>query len=241
MPHLTVYPDHSTFVNGAVDFVTRCAAKALAAQGQFVIALAGGATPRAIYARLAEADYQQRMDWSKTYVFFSDERCVPPDDERSNFRMAREALLDRVSLPPQNIYRIRGEDDPAQAAFAYEQQLARLFRRTTVPAFDLILLGLGENGHTASLFPGTAALREAQRWVVAQYVEVAGMWRITFTPPLINAAQRVCFLVAGAAKAEIVRQVLQGPYQPEVLPAQLIQPTNGELYWLLDAAAAARI
>jgi len=203
--------------------------------------LSGGSTPRPIYARLASVGYRERIDWSKVYVFFGDERCVPPDDARSNYRMACEALLDHIALPADNIHRIQGEIDPAQAALSYEQELQQLFRTAALPAFDLICLGLGDNGHTASLFPGTAALREKDRWVVPQYVEVMTSWRITFTASLINAARHSAFLAEGAAKADVLWRVLEGPYQPDVLPAQLIQPMNGELHWLVDAAAAAKI
>ena len=182
-----------------------------------------------------------RIDWGKVHVFFSDERCVPPDDAASNYRMAREALLDHVPLPPGNVHRIRGEEDPALAALAYEQDLQGVFRTSVIPAFDLICLGMGDDGHTASLFPGTAALRERERWVVAQYVAVARTWRVTFTATLINAARHVLFLVEGAGKSETLWRVLAGPYQPDVLPAQLIQPISGEVHWLVDAAAAAKI
>jgi len=175
------------------------------------------------------------------HVFFSDERCVPPDDAASNYRMAREALLDHVPLPPGNVHRVRGDEDPALAALAYEQDLQGLFRAATAPAFDLICLGMGDDGHTASLFPGTAALREHERWVVAQYVAVARAWRVTFTPALINAARHILFLVEGAGKSETLWRVLEGPYQPDVLPAQLIQPLNGQTHWYVEAAAAAKI
>jgi 6-phosphogluconolactonase len=238
MADITVYPDHPSFVDGAATFIAGLATESVAERGRFTIALAGGSTPRPIYARLAAADH---IDWRKVHVSFSDERCVPPDDAASNYRMAREALLDQVPLPPANTHRVRGEADPAQAALAYEQDLQGVFRTATAPAFDLICLGMGDDGHTASLFPGTAALRERERWVVAQYVAVARAWRVTFTPALINAARHVLFLVEGVGKNETLRHVLEGPYQPDVLPAQLIQPRNGQIHWLVDAAAAARI
>jgi 6-phosphogluconolactonase len=241
MPNPIVFPDQPSFIDGAADFVVDRATEAIAKRGRFVIALSGGSTPRPIYARLSSADYRDRIDWSKVHVFFSDERCVPPDETRSNYRMACEALLDHVALPADHIHRIQGEIDPAQAALSYEQQLQQLFRTSALPAFDLICLGLGDNGHTASLFPGTAALREKDRWVVPQYVEIMTAWRVTFTAPLINAARHIAVLVEGATKADILQRVLEGPYQPDVLPAQLIQPVNGELHWLVDAAAAAKV
>ena len=241
MADVTVYPDHQSFVDGAAAFIAGLAAESIAARGRFTIALSGGSTPRPVYARLAAADHAERIDWRKVHVFFSDERCVPPDDAASNYRMAREALLDHVPLPPDNVHRMRGEEDPALAALAYEQDLQRLFRTSAAPAFDLICLGMGDDGHTASLFPGTAALRERERWVVAQYVAVARAWRVTFTAALINAARHIVFLVEGAGKSETLWRVLAGPYQPDVLPAQLIQPISGQTHWLVDAAAAAKI
>ena len=241
MSNLHVLSDHAAFVAGAAEFIAAAAIEAIAARDRFVIALSGGNTPRPIYTRLAGAGYRARLDWSKVHLFFGDERCVPPDDARSNYRLARETLCDHAALPADNVHRVHGEDDPALAALRYEQDLARFYRTTTAPAFDLILLGLGDNGHTASLFPGTAALHEKERWVVAQYVEVMTTWRVTFTAPLINAARQVAFLVAGADKAQMLWNVLAGPYQPEVWPAQLVQPSSGELHWVVDAAAAAEI
>jgi 6-phosphogluconolactonase len=241
MSNLKVFPDRDGFISGAADFITELILEAVAANGRFTIALAGGGTPRPVYAHLGTADYAQRIPWDKVHIFFGDERCVPPDDSRSNFRMAREALLDQVPLPAGNIYRIHGEDDPAQAALAYGQEIQRFFRTATPPDFDLICLGMGDNGHTASLFPGTAALREQTRWVVPQYVEVMATWRVTFTTALINAARNVAFLVEGEGKTEMLWRVLEGPYDPDVLPSQLIQPRNGRLHWLVDAAAGAKV
>lgn len=243
MSNLVVYTDSQSFIDGVADFIAGLAAKSIAERGRFTIALSGGSTPRPIYARLATAGYAERIDWSRVHIFFGDERCVPPNDSRSNYRMVRETLLDRAQPPllPGNIHRIQGEIDPAQATLIYEQELQSLFRTSTFPAFDLICLGMGDNGHAASLFPGTAALREKERWVVPQYVEVMATWRVTLTAPLINAARDIAFLVEGAGKAETLWRVLAGPYQPEVLPAQLIQPVSGQLHWLMDAAAAAKV
>jgi 6-phosphogluconolactonase len=172
------------------------------------------------------------------HIFWGDERCVPPDRPQSNYRMANETLLSRVPLPAENIHRIRGEDEPKLAAAAYEELLRGFLRGESL---DLVLLGMGDNGHTASLFPGLPGVTETVRWVLAQYVEVVSMWRVTMTPVVINAARHVRFLVAGAEKADRLRDVLEGPAQLEVLPSQAIQPTRGELRWLVDAAAAARL
>jgi 6-phosphogluconolactonase len=241
MTNLHVFPHNRGFVDGSADFIADLAAAAIAERGRFVIALSGGGTPKPIYARLATAEYRDRIAWEKVHVFFGDERCVRPDDARSNYRMVREAWLDHARIPPENIHRIHGEDDPAREALRYEQEIAGLYRSTRLPPIDLILLGMGDNGHTASLFPGTAALRETARWVVAQYVEVMTTWRVTFTAPLINAARHVAFLAEGAGKAQMLWNVLEGPYQPDVWPSQLIQPVSGELHWLVDVAAAAKV
>lgn len=227
------------FAAGSAEFIAEAARTSIRERGRFMLALSGGGTPRPVYARLAAES--QGLDWPRVHLFFSDERCVPPDDARSNYRMAREALLDHVPLPPANVHRMRGEDAPALEALRYEQEIAQVFRSPHLPVFDLILLGLGDNGHTASLFPGTAALRERERGIVAQYVEVMGAWRVTFTAPLINAARSVAFLVEGAAKAEMLANVRQGAFQPDVWPAQLIRPEPGELHWLTSASAAAQL
>jgi 6-phosphogluconolactonase len=244
---ITVYPDKESLINAAADLIIASAEKAIAGHGRFTLALSGGNTPRPVYARLASAGCRGRIDWPKAQIFFGDERCVPPDDPQSNYLMARTALLDRVPLPPGNIHRIRGEEAPETVAAEYTDVLQCTFGRDAVTAgppaegFDLVLLGMGDNGHTASLFPGLAAVTESVRWVVAQYVEVVGMWRVTMTPVVINAARQVAFIVSGAEKADVLQRVLEGPYQPVVLPSQIIRPAYGDLHWLLDAPAAAKL
>jgi len=247
MSKITVYPDNESLVRGAADFMADLAVRAIGERGRFTVALAGGGTPRPVYARLATADYRDRVDWSRVLVFFGDERCVPPDDPQSNYLMVRTALLDQVPLPAANIHRIRGEQKPEQAAAEYAEALQRTFGGDAAlggpppEGFDLILLGMGDNGHTASLFPGLAAVTETVRWVMALYVEVVGMWRVTMTPVIINAARKVAFLVSGAKKADMLQRVLEGPHQPVVLPSQIIKPASGELHWLVDAPAAAKL
>jgi 6-phosphogluconolactonase len=244
---ITIYPDSEHWVAGVADFIVGLAARAIAERGRFTLALSGGNTPRSVYARLGRPDYLDRIDWSKVLVFSVGERCVPPEDPRSSYQMLRTALFDHLPLHAANIHRMRGEDEPDQAAAAYSAELQRTFGGDVVAGgpppdgFDLILLGLGSNGHTASLFPGLAGVTESVHWVMAQYVEVMSTWRVTLTPVIINAAHNVAFLVAGAEKAEIMRKVLEGPYQPVVLPAQIIRPSRGELRWLVDAAAAANL
>ncbi len=233
-----VLPDRAGLMRAAADKFIKVAGRAQAAHGRFSVALSGGSTPAALYTLLAAPDFARQVDWARVHVFWGDERCVPPDHPQSNYRMAKETLLSRVPLPAENIHRIHGENDPKQAAMAYEELLRGFLKGESL---DLVLLGMGDNGHTASLFPGLPGVTEPVRWVLAQYVEVVSMWRVTLTPVVINAAHYVAFLVAGAEKADRLRDVLEGPAQVEVLPSQAIQPATGELWWLVDAAAAARL
>jgi 6-phosphogluconolactonase len=240
---IEVYPDAAHLARAAANHFVTLAGEAIASRGRFAVALAGGSTPRAAYALLASDEYAPRVDWSRVQVFWGDERCVPPDHLDSNYRMACEALLDHVSIPEENVHRMRGELEPTQAAAEYEYVLGALFSassgdRKAELRFDLILLGMGDDGHTASLFPGTEAIHEQTRRVVAHYVKKLKAWRITLTPVVINAAANVTFLVSGSGKAERLSQVLTGPYQPDVLPAQIVNPDRGRLRWLVDAAAA---
>ena len=223
----------------AEEFV-ELAAMAIADRGRFVVALAGGSTPRAAYTLLASESFASRVDWSRVLFFWGDERCVPPDHSESNYRMAREALLDHVPVPVQNMFRVLGEEEPVQAADTYEDVLRALFGGP-IPRFDLVMLGMGGDGHTASLFPGTAAVHEPVRWVVAHRVEELDAWRVTLTPVVLNAAANVLFVVSGRGKAERLREVLEGPYQPDVLPAQIVKPSAGRLLWIVDETAAAEL
>ena len=236
---IEILPDAAALTDAAAALIADMATKAIAARGMFSIALSGGNTPRPVYQRLAAPDIAARIDWSRVQVCFGDERCVPPEDPRSNFAMAQDALLAHVPLPPGNIHRIRGEEDPAQAAAAYAAELRSLLGPSL--CFDLALQGMGDNGHTASLFPGLSWVAQPDPEVLAQYVEVAGMWRVTLTPRVLNAARCVVFLVAGAEKAAMLQRVIQGPRMPIVLPSQSIQPSSGDLRWLLDRAAAAQL
>jgi 6-phosphogluconolactonase len=241
MANIAVFPDKGALVTAAADLFVKLAREANEARGRFTVALSGGGTPKPVYELLATEPYAAQVDWGRVHVGWGDERCVPPEDERSNFRMARLALLDKVPIPPANIHRIKGELPPAEAADGYEHNLRRLLDDdASFGAFDLMLLGLGDNGHTASLFPGTYSLREERRWAVQQYVEVVTMWRVTLTAPLISAARNVVFVAEGAAKAGVLRRVIEGPPDPDVLPAQLVQPAGGAR-WMVDAAAAGEL
>jgi 6-phosphogluconolactonase len=240
---IEVFPDHERLIHATAEHVIEIVSQGIAENGKVAIALSGGSTPRPLYTLLASEKYSQPIDWPRVHIFWGDERCVAPDNPQSNYQMARETLLDAVPIPVSNVHRIHGEEDPEEAAAAYEKELRTFFGVKATDGspqlgFDLILLGMGDNGHTASLFPGSPALREKQRWVMAQYVEVVSMWRITLTPVVINAAKNVIFIVSGAEKAEQLHSVIEGPFQPEVLPAQIIRPAAGRLLWLLDKAAA---
>lgn len=231
-----IYADPEQLAAAAAALVAECAAEAIAASGRFDLALSGGSTPLSAFARLAAPPYQEGIDWARVYIFWSDERCVPATHPDSNYGAAKTALLDHVAIPPGNVHRMRGELVPAQAAEEYQQQLQTHFATPAFPVFDLILLGLGTDGHTASLFPGSAALRTGEVPVTENYVASLESWRLTFTLPLINAARKVVFLVSGAGKASIVQEIMQPGGRP--LPAKAVNPHSGGLTWLLDAEAA---
>lgn len=210
----------------AAEYFVARSAEAVARKGFFTVALSGGSTPKALYQLLAES-FQTQVPWSRTHFFWSDERHVPPDHPDSNYRMTNEAMLSHVPVPEGNVHRIHGENpDAAEAAREYEQ---------TVQQLDLILLGLGPDGHTASIFPGSEVLHETARLVAAPWVEKLNTYRITMTLPLLNSGASVLFLVSGAEKAEIVKEVIEGPRK---YPAQFVQPANGQLLWMLDEDAA---
>lgn len=239
---IETYPDLQALASGVAERITELARQAIAERGRFTIALAGGSTPRPIYQQLAQAD---NIDWTWVTVFWGDERCVPPDHQESNFRMAQEALLAHVPIPAAQIFRMRGEDEPQAAAAAYTRDLMQVFggdpqAGPPPEGFDLILLGMGGDGHTASLFPGTPAVDEQVEWVVAQHIPAVDAWRLTLTYPVLNAARTVIFTVAGADKAARVQEILATQGQPDALPAARVRPV-GELIWALDASAAARL
>jgi 6-phosphogluconolactonase len=241
-PDVRVYPSLEELSReAAAEFEALAHRRAEAGKG-FYVALSGGSTPRRLYELLGSPGLLNRIPWASVHVFQVDERAVPPDDPRSNYRMIREALLSRAPIPSDHIHRLRGEaSDLEEAARDYEAELERAFRPGTAapPRFDLILLGLGADGHTASLFPGSKALGEQTRWVTATEVAPLGARRLTLTLPVLNAAERVLFLVAGDEKAWTLRQVLYGPGGR--YPAQLIRPAHGRVTWYVDKAAARRL
>lgn len=238
-------PDGAALSRAAADEFLRAARAAIESGGRFTVALSGGSTPKAIFGLLAadEAAGRNRLPWDKALIFFGDERHVPPDHPDSNYRMANEALLSKVPIPHANVHRIRAELDAACAAVEYENELRRAFGSNAgdVPRFDLIMLGMGPDGHTASLFPGGAALAERSALVAANWVEKLKSHRITFTFPLLNAAAEVMFAAGGADKAEMLRNVLQGDPSGQRYPAQDVRPAAGRLLWLVDEAAAGKL
>lgn len=235
---IEIHADAESLSGAAADLFVEEARKAAAGRGRFAVVLSGGETPRRTYALLARPPRRNRVPWERVHVFWGDERCVPPADPRSNERLAREVLLDHVPLPAEQIHPLRCAADPGQAAARYESLLRDFFGKEP-PRFDLVFLGLGENGHTASLFPHTAVLAEQVRWAAEVYVSEQNLYRVTLTAPFLNrAAALAVFLVAGAGKAEILREVLEGPAAPRRLPAQLIRPAAGEVRWLVEREAA---
>jgi 6-phosphogluconolactonase len=218
------------------------ASEACRSSGRFAVALSGGSTPRALYALLASPEYENRLDWSHIHLFWGDERCVPPDHAESNYRMVRETLLSKIQIPPENLHRMAGEKDPETAAAEYEQELGNFFQtKDAAPRFDLILLGLGEDGHTASLFPASTALKETARWVATAYVKRLRAHRLTLTLPVINTATQVSFLVSGASKTAMVEAILGTPGLRPDYPAAQVAPTSGNLTWFVTQDAGAGI
>jgi 6-phosphogluconolactonase len=229
---------------GAHLFAT-VAAAAVAARGVARIAISGGNTPKAMFALLADPGqpYFAQVPWDRLHLFWVDERCVPPTHQESNYRMTNEAMLSHVPLPASQVYRMEGELDPEVAASRYEATLRAAFRLegAELPTFDLVLLGMGDDGHTASLFPHTDALGETRRIVIANHVPQKDAWRVTLTWPVIDRGREVAFLIEGAGKAQVIYDVFLGTYDPQSKPAQLIRPESGKLTLLLDAAAAAKL
>jgi 6-phosphogluconolactonase len=240
-----VYDDPEEMSQHMARLMTDSLGSAAARRGVARVAVSGGNTPRRSFELLADENqpFRRQMPWGKLGFYFVDERCVPPEDKDSNYRMTREALLAHVPLPEDHVFRMEGELPPEEAAARYESAIRNGLRLegAELPAFDLVTLGMGPDGHTASLFPHTAALGETMRICVANHVPQKDTWRITLTYPVINRAREVVFLIAGEDKAEPLHEVLQGAYNPDEFPSQLIRPANGKLTLLLDRAAAAKL
>ncbi|HEX6796147.1 MAG TPA: 6-phosphogluconolactonase [Ktedonobacterales bacterium] len=249
--HLVISDDLASVARDGAELFVRLA-QAAAPRGRFSVALSGGNTPREMHALLTRPPYISQVDWAIVQFYWGDDRCVNPDDPQSNYHMARETLLDALPISPSQVHRIHTEErDPATAAALYAEELRQDFRLApsdgrppdapTLPRFDLVYLGMGDDGHTLSLFPHTSALGENDRLVVANEVPKLGINRITLTAPVVNNAAAAAFLIAGPDKAAALAAVLQGPRDPDEYPSQLIHPTNGELYWYVDRAAAAQL
>lgn len=237
---IRIYNDLESLSQAAAEIFVIQSRQASLICGRFAVALSGGSTPRRLYELLAAPPYRDRVHWNEVHIFWSDERCVPEDDPRNNANMARQVLLNHVPIPAANIHPIQCSLSPSSAAEQYEQELREFFS-TQNPNFHLVLLGLGTNGHTASLFPNTPVLSENQRWVSAVHIRALNMDRVTFTAPFINQASQVVFLVTGVDKARVLEKVLEGPYQPRKLPAQLIRPNDSQPIWLVDKVASRKL
>jgi 6-phosphogluconolactonase len=240
-----ILKDNAAIARRAAELFVKMAQAAVTGNGAFTVALAGGSTPKLLYSLLAtEADLRAKVPWDKMQLFFGDERHVGPDDPQSNFKMASETMITKAPLKPEQVHRMKGEyPDPERAAKEYEQDLRRHFhlKDGELPRLDLVLAGMGDEGHTLSLFPGTKALHPQGRTVVRNWVGKLYSERITFTAPVANNAEMILFMVAGKEKALALKGVLEGPYEPEQLPAQLLQPTNGKLLWLVDETAGSML
>jgi 6-phosphogluconolactonase len=232
---MEVCADSAAVAKRAADLFLKVAQESKS-QGRFTVALSGGSTPKALYSLLAAPPYVDQVPWEIVTLFWGDERCVPPDHQDSNYRMTKEAMLSKVPLSESQIHRIEGELDPQVAADKYSQVLQNFFGG--LPRFDLVFLGMGDDGHTASLIPGTTALQDNQHTVVANWVEKFNTYRVTLTAKVINNAALVNFLIVGDSKTKVLKEVLEGPADQNRLPSQLIKPTNGKLLWLVDRTAS---
>jgi 6-phosphogluconolactonase len=239
---VAIYPDAETLSSEAARYVVRIANESIVTHGRFTLALAGGSTPKKLYGLLASEPYRDQINWALVEIFWSDERCVPPDSEDSNYHLAEEVLLSKVPIPPSQIHRMPADTtDRDAAALAYTDEMQQVFGTDGIPKFDLLQLGMGPEGHTASLFPHQASLKELRRLVMPVDVPKPPPPRLTFTPPLLNAAIHVLFLVTGQDKADAVQAILEGENKPDDYPAQIIQPPEGEVTWMLDMAAASKL
>jgi 6-phosphogluconolactonase len=236
---LFVYPTPGDVAKALADFFIRHATNAIQARERFVVVLAGGNTPKATYALFTQPPYCDAIDWDAVEFFFGDERCVPPDNVESNYKMAHDTFLGPMRIAGEQIHRMRGEDDPQQAALAYRRDLAETLGDE--PSFDLVMLGMGPDGHTASLFPGEDPVTEDEERVRAIYAVSKNQWRLTLTPSVLNETRALAFAVTGADKAPALAAVREGPRDPLRYPAQIICPPNESTFvWLVDNAAAGK-
>jgi 6-phosphogluconolactonase len=236
-PQVRVFPDMEAMSVGAAERFNTLAKETIVSRGRFIAALSGGSTPRRFYSLLGSPLYRDKIDWNKVHLFWADERCVPRGHSESNFKLVADTLLAQVALPAKNIHRIKGENKPELAAEEYEQNIRSFFGSQTTPEFDILFLGAGEDGHTASLFPGTVTLREMIRLAMPVYLDPPNLHRVTLTLPLLNQARRVLFLVSGQAKARMVYEIVENG-NPHGYPAGLVHPAHGSIAWFVDKDAA---
>jgi 6-phosphogluconolactonase len=242
-PEIHVHDDLEGLSRAVADRFFELAKQHISGSGSFSVALSGGSTPRRLYQLLGSSDYGRRMDWGKLHFFQVDERCVPPDHAMSNFRMIRESLLTSASVPAENVHRVRGETAPEDAAGQYARDLEKFLsaRPPDFPRFDLVFLGMGADGHVASIFPGSTTLAEASRWVAVSEPGPEGQKRVTLTLPVLNAAAHIIFLVSGAEKSETLARALEAEKLTGSLPVQRVRPASGSASWYVDRAAASRL
>ncbi len=238
--NINIFPNKDILIRESAKYIAGLMDDFIKENGKCTFVLAGGSTPKGLYETLASDPYKNSIDWNKVHFFWGDERCVPPDHEDSNYRMVQEAMIDHLDISSGNIHRIPAEEKPADAAREYENSLKSFFGdKEEFPRFDIILLGIGDDGHTASLFPGTTAIDENDRWVTEVYVPQLDTHRITMAFPVINNGRNVIFLVTGETKAKVVNKILKDGSLS--LPASLIRPVNGDLVYIFDKEAAAEI
>lgn len=237
-----IFKDSKALGHAAAEIFVKTASQAIAARGRFLVALSGGSTPSRLYRLLTSEPYLNNIEWGKTFIFWGDERCVSPDDAGSNYHQAHDALLKHMSIPIENILRVKGELDPVEAADDYARTLKK-FSNSGLdwPRLDLVLLGMGEDGHTASLFPGSNVDSSTPTLAVTAHYQGRPANRVTLTPLVFNSARSILFLVTGENKASTLAKVLKGAYKPNPLPAQRIRPNEGEVIWLVDDAAGSKL
>ena len=237
---VSIFPDIDALSRAAAERFVSLSKVSIRSRGRFATALSGGSTPRRLYSFLGSSPYGENIDWKRVHIFWVDERCVAPSHEESNYKLVADELLLKAAIPEENIHRIHGEEEPGRAAARYEEELRGFFASSWNPVFDLMILGVGVDGHTASLFPGSALLQERTRAVVPVYREKPGINRVSLTLPVLNRAANILFLVSGNDKADIVHEVLTDKNRKQY-PAGLVQPTDGVLNWFIDKAAASKI
>jgi len=234
--NIHAYPNKEKLVAATTERIADCMEQSIQKNGLCNMALSGGKTPGGIFSLLASNPYRDRLDWSRLHIFWGDERMVPPEHQDSNFRLVRETLLDHIKMPDENVHRMRGEIAPEEAAAEYAELLHDHFKDSP-PCFDLMLLGLGEDGHTASLFPETDAVEECEKHAVAVFVPKLDAWRVTLTLPVLNAARKILFLVSGKSKSKMVQRIMSNKQPAKEIPATMVNPQNGEIHWMMDSEA----